>query len=232
MMEDIQMRHLQAMKASVVYQGVFVARDADFLHMDTEKAGLAVDDPLPVATELTLEVHHAGGVVKGSAIVTRVQESRSESEKGQMHVRWVEFSDADLERLSSWLAQNPMDALPVLPEPAVSQAAEPAAAAPDVTAPAAVAMPAAPDVTAPMETVQSGAPAEESVPDAVPQAVHDEERTLPVDSATQIDMPAITEDAPQQDGENSDPSHSPSDPGSEKGEEDGGDKKKRRRRRK
>ena len=86
------MKPVQAMNASVMYQGVVIDRDVNFLHADTENAVLAVDAPMPVATELAVEVSFAEQKVMGLAIVTKIQEKREASTKGQMHIcnfRWA-----------------------------------------------------------------------------------------------------------------------------------------------
>ncbi len=219
------MKQLQAMTASVMYQGVSVAQNVNLLHLDTEKAGLAMDAPLPVATELTLELSFSGDAVRGSAIVTRVQESRASDEKGQMHVRWVEFSDPDLERLSRWIAETG-DSPSTAPAPAA-----PVAAQPDVTLP----MHAPPVENGTMAPEEKEMPVPtESSPPAIPSPSDEEERTVPLDTATQVDIPALTDSVPSVEEENSanaGEETSPS-PGGENGDAEGGDKKKRRRRKK
>lgn len=217
------MKPVQAMKASVMYQGVLIDRDVNFLHADTEKAVLAVDAPMPVATELAVEVSFAEQKVMGVAIVTKIQENREASTKGQMHVRWVEFADVDLDRFSSWLAQTEV-VISSFPEAVPSSSAIPETAevdtsiVPEVTMPMAISMP---ESESNMTTTVH----------EVPPVVNEEEVTEQI-AATQLDMPAVSDTTVEAEQLESITKGAPPSPDSENGDTEGGDKKKRRRRRK
>lgn len=181
--------------ASVLYQDVPLGRALPFSSLDMENAVLEMPDPLPVATELAIRIDHPDGQVLGQAVVTRVRESRTAGEPGQMHLRWVEFADADFTRLSGWILAPgesaprrpaPMVAAPApAPEPALAPAPEPA-----------------PESDAAPEPEAAPEAAPEVAPEAgVPAPVDEEsERTIPVDpGATAVELVAIP-DAPVADG--------------------------------
>lgn len=205
------------MKAVVKYQDVCVAQDAPILQISLEKAALVVDEPLPVATELAVELLHEGRSVHGSAIVTGIRESRSPEEKGQMHLRWVEFSDEDVELLSSWV-EKAGEHVAVPPAPVAPPTPPAPAPEPEVFA-APSEMASEPETTMPI--LQD--PPQEEPANLAPQPM-EEERTVPIDGQTQLDMPAVSDEAPQAEGESD-----ASSPDEGKGE--GGDKKKKNRRR-
>ena len=218
------MKPVQAMNASVMYQGVVIDRDVNFLHADTENAVLAVDAPMPVATELAVEVSFAEQKVMGLAIVTKIQEKREASTKGQMHIRWVEFADVDLDRFSSWLAQTEVITSSV-PEAAPSSSAIPETAEMDASI--------LPEVTMPMaiSTPESEANLTTTVHD-VPPVVYEEEVTQQMDASTQLDMPVVSDTTVKAKQLESITEEVPPAAESENGDTEGGDKKKRRRRRK
>ncbi len=214
------MTNVQNLVASVLYQDVQIARNLSFSELSMENAVLEMPEPLPVASELSVIFDHPEGKVQGAAVVTRVRESRASGEAGQMHLRWVEFSDAGFATLAGWVSE-PGAAAPrkPAPEPVVAAAPEPV-------------------VDAAPEAVVAAAP--EPVVDAVPSRVVDEiESTIPIDpGATSLDLPAIpdaqsTEDTAAHDGSadgTGEEGASADDDGSPSGDEEGGDKKKRRRR--
>ena len=172
------MTNVHELVASVLYQDVQIAQNLSFSELSMENAVLEMPEPLPVASEMSVRIAHPDGAVLGAAVVTRVRESRAAGEAGQMHLRWVEFSDGDFARLADWVAAPPGVARPKKPEPVVASEPEPVVAS-------------EPEPVAPAEPVAS-------IPDG-PVAGEDE-RTLPIDpGATMLDLQAIPEATPGED---------------------------------
>ena len=196
--------------ASVLYQGVPIAQNLPFSEVSMENAVVEMPDPLPVATELAIRVDHPDGQALGNAVVTRVRESRGAGEPGKMHLRWVEFSDADFTRLSGWVlnlgevAPKKPTHEPAAPAPEPAPEPEPAVGAAPEPAPEPVAgvpepVAGVPEPVEPDPAPDAGVPA----PDAgVPAPVSDEaERTIPIDpGATSVDLLAIP-DPPHEDAQ-------------------------------
>ena len=219
------MTNVSELVATVLYQDVQIAQNLAFSELSMEKAVLDLAEPLPVATELSVRIDHPEGQVLGQAVVTRVREGRGAGETGCMHVRWVEFADADFARLAGWMSA-PDAAPPVKPAPQPAKAVPAPEPAPEAVA----SEEPAPEIVA------------EAVPEAsvsVPEAVAEEgERTIPIDAgATVLDLAAVTDGQPAEDTSahegtegNGEEISVVEEEGSTSGDEEGGDKKKRRRR--
>jgi len=188
------MTNVHELVASVLYQDVQIAQNLSFSELSMENAVLEMPEPLPVASEMSVRIAHPDGAVLGAAVVTRVRESRAAGEAGQMHLRWVEFSDGDFARLADWVAAPPGVARPKKPEPVVASEPEPVVASepePVVASEPEPVVASEPEPVAPAEPVAS-------IPDG-PVAGEDE-RTLPIDpGATMLDLQAIPEATPGED---------------------------------
>ena len=230
------MTNVSELVATVLYQDVQIAQDLTFSELSMENAVLDLSEPLPVASELSVRIAHPDGQVLGHAVVTRVRESRTTGESGCMHVRWVEFTDADFAMLAGWVsatdAQPPKKRAPKQPK---------AAPAPEPAPEPVVAEEAAPEPAPEPVVAEEAAPEAAPEPvDSVPEPVSEEgERTIPIDpGATMLDLAAVSDAMPVEDTAahegSSDGSgeegSSAEDDGSSSGDEEGGDKKKRRRR--
>jgi len=238
------MTNVSELVATVLYQDVQIAQDLAFSELSMENAVLDLSEPLPVASELSVRIDHPDGQVLGHAVVTRVRESRAAGESGCMHVRWVEFTDADFARLAAWVsatdAQPPKKRAPKAPkaapppEPVVAEEAAPEPV---------VAEEAAPEPVVAEEAAPEPVVAEEAAPepsDSVPEPVSEEnDRTIPIDpGATALDLAAVSDSMPVEDTAahdgsaegNGDEISVVEEEGSSSGDEEGGDKKKRRRR--
>ncbi|MBU1412885.1 hypothetical protein KKD52_00225 [Myxococcota bacterium] len=219
------MTNVSELVATVLYQDVQIAQDLTFSELSMENAVLDLSEPLPVASELSVRIAHPDGQVLGHAVVTRVRESRATGESGCMHVRWVEFTDADFAMLAGWVsatdAQPPKKRAPKQPKaaPAPEPAPEPVVAeeaAPEPAPEPVVAEEAAPEAAPEPVVAEEAAPeaapepvvAEEAAPeaapepvDSVPEPVSEEgERTIPIDpGATMLDLAAVSDAMPVED---------------------------------
>jgi hypothetical protein len=230
------MTNVSELVASVLYQDVQIAQNLAFSEVSVENAVLEIPEPLPVASELSVRIVHPDGQVLGQAVVTRVRESRASGEAGQMHLRWVEFTDADFAMLAGWVSAS--DVQPPK-KPKSSRAAHRAAHKPDP-----VVVPEADPVVVP-EADPGVASDEAPVVGFVPQpVVEEDERTIPIDPGTTVlELPAVSDELPGEDpaahedagGEeisvvDEDGASSEGEDGASSGGEDGAEKKKRRRR--
>ncbi len=81
---------LQAMKASVTYQGVLYRPDVEFcMRIRKKRSGGRRTDA--GGDGVVCRSAPCRRLRKGTGIVTKVQECREPSGKGQLHLRWVEF---------------------------------------------------------------------------------------------------------------------------------------------
>lgn len=121
-----------ALKANIYYGDILLGSELEVKDFSLDKFIVFYNEPMPVATDLIIEINSDESPVKGSAVVIKAVEGEKDNTPF-MEIRWVEIADENLKVLNSVAEKASVPVPPAVenevepePEPDVKPADVPA----------------------------------------------------------------------------------------------------------